>query len=125
MRSHFRFFPLTFIVIITVTTLCLIPINDPPLQDVPFIDKWTHMVLFGGICGVVMMEMAINRRFSFTWLAPCGAALYGGIIELMQATLTTCRSGEWMDFYADAAGAFIVYPLAYFLFRKFAHRAIS
>ena len=28
----------------------------------------------------------------------------GGLIEIMQATLTDCRSGEWLDFAADAVG---------------------
>ena len=28
----------------------------------------------------------------------------GGILELMQAYLTTCRSGEWLDFVANTIG---------------------
>lgn len=118
MRTLFRLYPLTLIVVAAVTTVCLMPINDPPLADVPFIDKWTHMVLFGGICSVVMLEMAINRQLRYRWLAPVASALYGGAIELMQANLTTCRSGEWLDFYADAFGAFVLFPVALFVCRR-------
>lgn len=105
-----RYYPLTLLVLIAVTTLCLMPINDPPLKDVPLIDKWTHMVLFGGICLVLYVELCLNRC-RHLWLAAFGAALYGGLIELMQKYLTTCRSGEWMDFVADAIGAAIVYVI--------------
>ena len=31
----------------------------------------------------------------------------GGILELVQAYLTTCRSGEWLDVIADTIGAVI------------------
>jgi VanZ family protein len=33
------------------------------------------------------------------------AVLLGGLMELVQAYLTTCRSGDWIDFEADAIGA--------------------
>lgn len=137
MQRIFRFYPLSIIVIALVTVACLIPINDPPLGDVPFMDKWTHMALFGGICSVLVFEMVVNRkpnnadlpqhpkdsnclqRSSYNiWLAPILASLYGGAIELMQANLTTCRSGEWMDFVADAFGAFALFPPALFVSRK-------
>lgn len=107
-RRSVHYYPLTIFVLIAVTTLCLIPINDPPLKDVPLIDKWTHMVLFGGICLVLYVELSLNRQRPL-WMAAVGAALYGGLIELMQKYLTTCRSGEWMDFVADAIGAVIIY----------------
>lgn len=119
MQRIFRFYPLTLFVIAVVTTLCLIPIEDPPLKDVPLIDKWTHMALFGGICTVVVLEMTVNRLTKWRWAAPVGAALYGGIVELMQAYLTTCRSGEWLDFVADAIGAFVLFPVALLVCRLF------
>lgn len=119
MQRIFRFYPLTLLTIAVVTTLCLIPIDDPPLKNVPLIDKWTHMALFGGICSVVVLEMTLNRLTKWRWTAPVAAALYGGLVELMQAYLTTCRSGEWLDFVADAIGAFVVFPVALLVCRMF------
>lgn len=119
MQRVFRFYPITLLAIALVTTVCLIPIEDPPLKNVPLIDKWTHMALFGGICSVIVLEMTLNRRKSKRWTAPVIAALYGGAIELMQAYLTTCRSGEWLDFVADAIGAFALFPIALFFCRIF------
>lgn len=105
-----RYYPLTLTVVTAVTVVCLMPIADPPLADVPFIDKWTHIVLFGGISGVILIEMLLNRHDRLRWCAPVFASLYGGAIELMQAYLTTCRSGEWLDFAADTVGAFLALP---------------
>lgn len=99
------------LVLAAVTVLCLMPIEDPPLQDVPFIDKWTHMALFGGICVVMLVDMTLGQRLRTRWAAPILSALYGGAIELMQAYFTTCRSGEWLDFYADAFGALVAFPI--------------
>lgn len=111
MRSFFRYYPLTLLVLAAVTVLCLMPIEDPPLQDVPFIDKWTHMALFGGICVVMLVDMTLGQRLRTRWAAPILSALYGGAIELMQAYFNTCRSGEWLDFYADAFGALVAFPI--------------
>ena len=34
-------------------------------------------------------------------------SVMGGLMELVQAYLTTCRSGDWVDFYADMFGALL------------------
>lgn len=118
-----RHYPLTLSAVLVVTIMCLIPIEDPPLKDVRFIDKWTHIVLFGGICAVCLLEKwNTGRRKSAsgatppdtvssrgTWLVPIAASLYGGLVELMQAYLTTCRTGDWLDFAADSVGAVVAY----------------
>jgi VanZ family protein len=33
------------------------------------------------------------------------SVLYGGLIEILQLTIFTWRSGEWNDFFADTIGA--------------------
>lgn len=117
MRRIFRFYPLTLLAVAVVMVLCLMPIEDPPLKDVRFIDKWTHMALFGGISAVITLELALNGLSRRLWLAPVTASLLGGLVEVMQATLTTYRSGEWLDFAADAAGALLVFPLSILIVR--------
>lgn len=109
MRRFFRFYPLSILVVAIVLVLCLMPIEDPPLKDVRFIDKWTHLLLFGGVCAVFCLELGINVGRQGLWLAPIMATLLGGLVELLQAYLTTYRSGEWLDFAADTLGALIVY----------------
>lgn len=116
-RRFSRYYLLTLVAIAVVLVLCLMPIEDPPLKDVRFIDKWTHIVLFGGICGELLFEMTLNGHGRRRWMAPLTAGSLGGVVELLQAYCTTCRSGEWLDFVADIVGAFIVYPLALCLLR--------
>lgn len=121
MKRWFRYYPLSILVVLFVTTLCLIPISDPPMKDVPFIDKWTHTLLFGGISFVLFCEFYANDNKRLLHFTPIVSGIYGGLVELAQAHLTTYRSGEWLDFWADLIGAFITYSIA-ILFVKWYHR---
>lgn len=112
LRRFSRYYLLTLMTVAAILVLCLMPIEAPPLKDVRFIDKWTHMVLFGGISGALLLEMTLNGHERRRWIAPIAAGLFGGVVELLQAFCTTYRSGEWLDLIADAAGACIVYLLA-------------
>lgn len=120
----FRFYPLTLLSVAVTAVVCLMPISEPPLADVPFMDKWTHFVLFGGIAAVALLELAMNRRLltHWGWLAPLLAAAYGGLIEVMQAECTTTRSGDWYDFLADVVGVALIAPVAYAVCRKINER---
>ena len=42
---------------------------------------------------------------------------FGGLVEVLQATLTTCRSGDWLDFVADAVGVLCAAPLGVMTYR--------
>jgi VanZ family protein len=102
-------FPLTAILIVLIWVVCLIPIPETPLDDVPLIDKWTHFVLYGGLCSVAWMEYGWHsplrsRRWLAGWLA-VAPFLMGGLIEIVQATCTNgVRSGDWTDWVADGIG---------------------
>ena len=75
-------------------------------------DKWTHLVMYGGTCSVMWIEYlrchrrpSLKRLFVFDWLAP---VLRSGVIELLQAYCTGGRrSGDWYDFAANTTGAVI------------------
>jgi VanZ family protein len=84
------------------------PPEKMELPDISFLDKWTHMVMYGGTCSVIWWEylrrhtqLRWGKLLMWAWLAP---ALMGGLIELVQAYCTTTRSGEWLDLIADAVG---------------------
>ena len=130
MNKIFQFvkkYPLSILCFITIWVLSLIPFfPETPLDDVKFIDKWTHLVMYGGTCGVLWIEYirahsqpllkggessklqkplplggVWGRLFLFAWLAP---VLMGGLLELLQAYATTTRCGEWIDFAANSLG---------------------
>lgn len=102
-------FPLTLCCIAGILTLCLIPIPETPLSDVPLIDKWTHMAFYAALLLIFWAEYGLSRyrKGSFLLVAATllAAMALGGLIELLQAYATTCRSGEWLDFWADSIGA--------------------
>ena len=98
---------------------------ETPLDDVQFIDKWTHLVMYGGTCSVIWIEylrrhstLDKGKLFRWAWLAPI---IMSGIIELLQEHCTNhTRSGEWLDFLANSTGvtlAVIVGLVAYFINR--------
>lgn len=106
---HLRRYPITLLLAVSIVFLSLLPIPDikMPVQ-VPLADKWTHMVMYGVLTLVIWFDYRRShqqcnawRLLLFAFLAPIAM---GGILELMQAHLTTCRSGEWLDFVANTIG---------------------
>lgn len=110
-----RKYPFTLALVAVIWVLCLMPIPENPLSHVSMIDKWTHLVMYGGTCSVMWWEhlrhskkeaRKPNLRALF-WFALVGMIILGGLVELGQAYCTTTRSGEWLDFFADTVGVLL------------------
>lgn len=115
MKGH----ALTLLVSLAIVVLSTIPIPEhPPLGDVPLIDKWVHMVMYGGLAFAMWMDRAwlARRRMSrgYWWCILLYPTILGGLMELVQAYVVTCRSGDWIDFEADAIG--VVLAMACLMF---------
>lgn len=98
---------------------CLLPANKFPEVSVAFVDKYTHVLLFLGVSISLWMEseLAIMRAAQQRWWCIGAPLLLGGIIEVLQATMTTTRSGDWLDFLADAIGVAVAALLFHFILR--------
>lgn len=112
-----------------VFTLSIIPVPEvPELERVPIFDKWVHFVMYGAICCCVWLDhyrhCGTSRRVGLTVWAKTVIfpILFGGIMELWQAYLTTCRSGDWYDLLADSIGVFLSLPVGLFFIRPWAYR---
>ena len=112
--NHFRHllshYPLTLLCLALVWFLCLmLDVSKAPDVDVPFIDKWTHLVMYAGTCSVMWWEyLRCHQRMNWPkmWLyAIIGMIVLGGVIEILQPYVG--RSGEWLDFVADAVGVLL------------------
>ena len=111
--------------VVLVWCLSLFPVSQPPMmEDVPFFDKWEHMVMYAALCAVIWADYwRLHRRSTWSWRQLCvwgwlAPALMGGLLELLQAYCTGGRrSGEWMDFLADAFGATLLCLLGRLLLR--------
>ena len=102
-------YPIALLLAVGIVLLSLLPIPEIKLaEEVPLADKWTHMVMYGVLTLAIWFDYKRShkkcnawRLLLFAFLAPIAM---GGILELMQAYLTTCRSGEWLDFVANSIG---------------------
>ena len=127
-RSFVRRNIFSLLVLLLIAILSLMPAQEFPQVDVQFADKWAHWVMYGFLTLVVGLERLLRKadginspscspisqvkssgccslRPVHVWLIALLAALYGGIMELVQAFLTTTRNGDWMDCAANAFGA--------------------
>lgn len=107
-----RKYPLSLLCLVLIAVLSFTPFfPETPFDDVQFIDKWTHLAMYGGTSMVVWWEYQrahrqINWQRLLLW-ALVGMTLLGGIVELLQAYCTTTRSGDWFDFLADTVGVLL------------------
>ena len=106
--NRLRRYPLSCLCLVLIFVLSFAPFfPETPLDGVAFIDKWTHLVMYGGTTAVIWWEyVRSHSRISYRrlMLAVAGMILLGGVVELLQAYCTTTRSGEWLDFWADSVG---------------------
>ena len=125
---HFiKQYTLSFICMVVIWILCLVPIPETPLSQINMVDKWTPIVMFGGWCIVLWLEYGLHhqvinmkRTIPYAIIFPI---LMGGLIEIVQQTCTGGnRSGDFIDFIADAIGvalgAAIGIPLAQMISKR-------
>lgn len=112
MKEYIKKYPISLFLVVAIWIICLIPIPETPLDDVPMIDKWTHFVMYGSLCSVIFAEYANHHiKPNIKHLAIGGVLLpiiMGGLIELAQAYCTGGnRSGDWIDWIANSIGVMI------------------
>ena len=133
--SHFSFkrYPLSLLCLALIFILSFTPFfPETPFDEVQFIDKWTHLVMYGGTTSVMWLEYLRNCRKevcrpdfqTLFWVVFVGMILLGGLVELGQAYCTTTRSGEWLDFWADSIGVLLGNLLGWLL-HHFFHFSVS
>ncbi len=123
-RKYTRNYPFSVICLLIVWFLSLCPFfPDTPLDGIPFIDKWTHFIMYGGTCLVIWLEYwrqhprpNYGRLLLWAWLMPI---VMSGVLELLQEYATFTRRGEWSDLLANATGVTIgavigILPVVFF-----------
>ena len=118
---HFLFhllkkYPFSTFCIALIWILSFVPFfPETPLDNVEFIDKWIHVIMYGGTFTILWIEYI----FFWAWLMPVAMS---GIIELLQEYCTGgTRSGEWLDLAANSTGitlAAVIGLLIYSLARR-------
>ena len=82
-KQKIRQYPLTVICICIIWVLCFCNMPKTPLDNVRFIDKWVHIVMYAGTCGV----MAAVGYFTKSDLTSMGKILFMALIGLVIATI--------------------------------------
>lgn len=95
---------------LVVLILCLMPGHSLPKVGMINFDKVVHSILFGGL--TLLFATGFYRQTTYDFLnrhylasAFVLCTLYGGLLEIAQATFAIKRSGDWLDFLFDGLGA--------------------
>ncbi|MHC5308751.1 VanZ family protein [Myroides sp. LJL116] len=97
---------------ILIIILCLVEANNFASSSnlsIPFKDKIAHFIFYCTFSFLWLMYLIKSNkkasRISLTLLIFTIAAILGGGIELAQFYLTSSRSAEWADFFANCLGS--------------------
>lgn len=86
-----------------IFVLCLMPANEIPKVDIPFIDKWAHVLLFAGFSFFWLCAYPTRRLLPLLgWLAL--SVFIGWLVEYIQGNFVPGRFQDDMDTLADAVG---------------------
>ena len=126
MIHYLKQYPFSLLIICTICYLSLCTMPETDLDDVPFIDKWVHICMYGGLSGVLWIEyVRAHRSIKFmkallpTVIFPLALS---GTMELLQAYCTTTRSGDWLDMAANSIGVILGMFVGYYIIRPFIKR---
>ena len=84
--------------VVLTTILLLMPSYAVP-KAFDFYDKAQHGLMFAAL--TVAGLLAYPQRLKAVCLGLC---VYGGLIEVLQSTVTTTRHGDVVDWFADSVG---------------------
>jgi len=94
--------------LLIIALLSLMPGNELP--RIPLFagaDKLVHAVMYAGFA-VLLIRPLLQIKFVYPYLlAVVMSLVIGGVIEIIQESLASGRSGSWFDFWANLGGALL------------------
>lgn len=126
---YLKNYPLSLIIILII---CYLSFFTPPkteLDEVANIDKLVHICMYSGLTMVIWFEyLKKHRQIIWKKLATGGIIFpiaMSGCIEILQATCTTNRSGDWLDFLANSLGVGLACLFSYYIIRPLAKKHLQ
>lgn len=138
--KYIRHHIFSLLTLLLIAVLSMMPAQEFPQTDIQFADKWAHWVMYGFLTLVMGIDYVLRDEYLSTkpyisWHQRLAhknkgtaiwqflvifivASVYGGLMELGQAYLTTSRHGDWLDVLANSFGALcaLVLLIIYHLF---------
>jgi len=112
MAATLKYQRLTILWALFIFTICTVNLGSAGQSHLFFIgfDKVTHCGLFFVLAvfwsnGIIRQQKVKFLSYKSAAIVTAGAMAFGGLIEILQLTIFTWRSGEWGDFESDAIGA--------------------
>lgn len=101
-------YTVSWLLIVAILLACFLPVPETEMDDVPFIDKWVHILMYLVLSSSLWIEY-LRSHTHIDYPKLCVGAIVlpivlSGLIELGQAYCTTTRSGDWLDFLANVTG---------------------
>lgn len=121
-KVQIKKYPFSCVLIAAIWYLSLF-FNAPetPLNNVLLIDKWVHIVMYGGTFTVLWIEYIrqhqhpdYEKLLFWAFIAPIAMS---GIIELLQEYCTETRNGDWLDLLANTIGVTLAAVIGLVLLR--------
>lgn len=78
-----------------------------PWLHAPGVDKLIHAVLFFAEAALLLNAWKTGLNFRSMTIVLLWCAFLGGGLEVVQYYFVDGRNGDWLDFFADLAGAFL------------------
>lgn len=108
-----------------IFVLCLLPGNEIPKVNIPFIDKWAHVVLFG-VFSFLWLCAVPTRKLLHLLLIFAITVFLGWLVEYIQGNYVEGRYQDDMDTLADAvgglAGILIFALISFVAVKKLGHK---
>lgn len=124
-RDYIKNYRFSLFCIVLIWVLSLMPVPETNLaEDIPFIDKWTHIVMYLGTCSIIWIEYYLKHKAETNKIRLLIGAiilpiLMSGILELLQEYCTGgLRNGDCIDLAANTTGVVLAAILGVFLFRR-------
>lgn len=115
-------YTVSWLLIVAILLACFLPVLETEMDDVPFIDKWVHILMYLVLSSSLWIEY-LRSHTHIDYPKLCVGAIVlpivlSGLIELGQAYCTTTRSGDWLDFLANVTGVGLGALLGFTVYRR-------
>ena len=105
---------IAILIAISIAILSLIKIGKQPIQ-INNLDKYEHALAYFVLTFICLIAFKKEKINEFIIVFCC--FFYGIIIDALQVTVTTYRSGDVLDIVANTTGILIAY-ITYFIFLR-------
>lgn len=107
---------IAIIITIAIAFLSLVKINFRQPINISFLDKVEHAIAYFVLAFSWLIALGKSKKNVFIIIVSC--LLYGIVIEVLQAEITSYRTAEYLDALANTIGVVLALLIFQYFFRK-------